>query len=1074
MQQPGSPSTDTTIIGRVIGKYRVIEPIGGGGVSTVYKAYQSDLDRYVALKILSPYHAGRTEFARRFIREARAVAALHHPNILPVYDFGEHDGLRYIVMRYVEGSRTLKDEMAYPMSLMRVVDVVSQVAGALDHAHHHGVIHRDVKPSNILMDGRWALLTDFGLAKTPYESGDLTQSGLGVGTPAYMSPEQGQGLPFDHRTDVYSLAVIVYEILTGEVPHNAETPFAIVLRRATEPPGMACTRYPEVTDEVKAVVLKALAIDPADRFQSAGAFVCALRKAVLQCSTEPEDESARATRPTFRVFRVPPVPAKLLHKVRRQRVLGWNVRQRAAPLGALVIAALSVVTTAYLAFSSAELLALPTLLAQVTAVPSVETLSAQRVVSDTTTSLSPILPALSAGKWSAEDGVLYRVKEGERERLHAIRLTGEGDVQLTGEFSSVTGAFCGEDARVLVQAREGERMTFYLLDTDGNNRQVLAESVDEGWAHCSDDGRKVLAAWRRGTNWEAVVLDTKDAQRTVLARAVSALETSWDPQWRVAAMLLGESDSYTIRLVRLATLESFRRKCDRCVADLSRPLVSPDARWLLYRACQSATAYVLKMVDIENGDTLQLATSSALPTVSFAPSGDKLLVSIMPAANMPLELYLLNLVDGRSLSLLSGEAVGGVFSPDERWLALWARRADAYHLYIADGDGRSITEIGKGSPYAEWLEFSADGAWALAAFLRDGYYHIDRVSADGAQIQPVVTARQAADWYADAFFSADDEQLLVHLGYTAPRRSSMYLVSLRSGRWIELVRDAERQPAAAFTADSRYLVFESNRRGGHAIYVADLERGTMRWLADGFAPVLGTMHRVAMHHRTPLAASSVLTASWVPTPSDEPTANLCAFLLEHEQRESAHTVTPTVTPAPTSTPVPLPSPTVPAPKTPEMWLTSAPSTSAPATLPSASDIAPPPSLPEDSYEAPQPSPTLPGSPVQLPMLTLEILAPSSNPMGQSVRLGVRNVWGAPDEVYEFLCTVYAPDGSAADASGIIRGDAWSYLLYPDEFAAATASTGGDYTMVCTVAGQQVTTHFFVDEGIRDATVKDDR
>ncbi|MGC8879694.1 MAG: protein kinase domain-containing protein [Anaerolineae bacterium] len=1068
MQQQGSPSTDTTIIGRVIGKYRVIEPIGGGGVSTVYKAYQPDLDRYVALKILSPYHAGRTEFARRFVREARAVAALHHPNILPVYDFGEHDGLRYIVMRYVEGSRTLKDEMAYPMSLMRVVDVVSQVAGALDHAHHHGVIHRDVKPSNILMDGRWALLTDFGLAKMPYESGDLTQSGLGVGTPAYMSPEQGQGLPFDHRTDIYSLAVIVYEILTGEVPHNAETPFAIVLRRATEPPGMTCSRYPEVTDEVKAVVLKALAIDPMDRFQSAGAFACAFRKAVLQCSTEPEDESARATRPAFQV---PPMPVRWLHKVRCRRMLRWGVWRQLAPLGALVIAVLSVVTTAYLALSSAEPFALP---AQVTAVPSVEALSAQRVTSDTTTFLSPTSPALSAGKLSAKDGVLYRVKEGERERLHAIRLTGEGNVQLTSDFSSVTGAFCGEGARVLVQAREGQRMTFYLLDTDGSNRQVLAESVDEGWAHCSDDGRKVLAAWRIGTNWEAVILNTEDARRTVLARAASALETSWDPQWRVAAMLLGEGDSYTIRLVHLATHQSSRRNCDRCAAELSRPLVSPDARWLLYRACQSAAAYALKMVGIENGDTLQLATSFALPTVSFAPFGDKLLVSIMPVADAPPELHLLNLADGHSLSLLNGEVVGGVFSPDERWLALWARRADTYHLYIADGDGRSITEIGEGSPYAEWLGFSADGAWALAAFLRDSYYHIDRVSADGTQIQPVVTARQSADWYADAFFSADDEQLLVYLGYTAPRRSSMYLVNLRSGQWIELARDAEWQPAAIFTADGRHLVFESNRRGGHAIYVADLERGTIRWLADGFAPVLGTMHRVAMHHRAPLAASSVPTASSAPISSDEPTANLCAFLLEDEQRESANAVTPTATPAPTSTPVPPPSPTVSAPETLEMWLTSAPPTSAPEALPSAPDIAPPANLPENPYEAPQPSPTLPDSPVQLPLLTLEILAPPSSPTGQSVRLGVRNAWGTPDEVYEFLCTVYAPEGGAASASGIIRGDAWSYLLYPDEFAGATASTGGDYTMVCTVAGQQAAAHFFVDEDIRSATVGDDR
>ncbi|MCS7261208.1 MAG: protein kinase [Anaerolineae bacterium] len=1058
MQQPGPSSPDTTIIGRLIGKYRVIEPIGGGGVSTVYKAYQPDLDRYVALKILSPYHASRAEFARRFIREARAVAALHHPNILPVYDFGEHDGLRYIVMRYVEGSHTLKDEMAYPMSLMRVVDVISQVASALDHAHHHGVIHRDVKPSNILMDGRWALLTDFGLAKTPYESGDLTQSGLGVGTPAYMSPEQGQGLPFDHRTDVYSLGVIVYEILTGEVPHNAETPFAIVLRRATEPPEMTCTRYPEVTSEVKAVVLKALAIDPADRFQSAGAFACALRKAVLQYSTEPEDESARATRPAFRIL---PVPARWLHKGHRSKALGWNVRRRAAPFGALAIAALSVVTTAYLALSSTDSFAPPPLPVQITATPSVEALSARWTTPSVTIFPTPMLSPTPTSTSLAEDGVLYRVKEGERERLYITRLTGEKTIRLTDAFSSVTGAFCGSSTRILVQAKEGERATFYLVNADGSDRQVLVEGVDEGWAYCSEDGRKVLAAWRRETNWEAVVLDTEDARRTMLTYEASALKASWDPQWHVAAVLQGRGDSYTIHLVDLTTHEVSSLRCERCVAELSHPLVSPHAYWLLYRACQSPVTYALKMVDIQRGDTLQLATSLALPNISFAPSGDKLLVSIMPVANAPLELHLLDLADGRSVSLLNGEAVGGTFSPDARWLALWTRRAGTYHLYVADGDGSAITAVAQGDPYAAWLEFSADSSWALATVQRDGYYHVYRVRSDGTQLQPIVTARQAADWYADAFFSADNEQLLVRLGHSSPRRSSMYLVELRSGRWIELVRDAAWQPAAVFTADGRYLVFESNRHGGRAIYVADLERGTTRRLADGFAPVLGARQRAVAFH--PVSSLS----------SDVPITNPCASLFAEERHESLPAPTPTAVPMPTSTPTLVYAPTrQPAP---EGWPTFIPPTPGSETLPSVPEIVPPPRPPENSYAAPQLGPTRPPSPVQLPPLTLETwVSSASSAPGQPITLGVRNIWGKPGEVYEFVCTVYAPDGSATSASGVLQGDAWSYLLYPGGFAGATASIGGDYTMVCMVADQQVTAHFFVDEDIRGATVEDDR
>ncbi|GEM_PF-805382 len=1050
---------DTSIIGRMIGKYRVIEPIGGGGVSTVYKAYQPDLDRYVALKVLSPFHADRAEFTRRFVREARAVAALQHPNILPVYDFGEHSGLRYIVMRYVEGSRTLKDEMSSPMTLMRVVDVVCQVAAALDHAHHHGIVHRDVKPSNILMDGRWALLTDFGLAKTPYDSNDLTQSGLGVGTPAYMSPEQGQALPFDHRADVYSLGVIVYEILTGDVPHNAETPFAIVLRRATEPPEMTFTRYPEVTDEVKNVVLKALAINPADRFQSAGAFACALRKAVLQSSALSEDEAARATRPAFQMQ---PASAGLPCKVRRFRPLKWNMRRWVAPLCAVTVVVLSALTTAYLALSSGGILTPSTLSAsaQATAALPVETLSPQRRVPDAGALPTSKSPAERMSKISADNGVLYRVKKGERQSLYVMRLTGEGRVQLSGDVSSVAGTFCGRSWRVVVQARESERTTLYLVDTDGSNREVLAEDVDEGWAHCSEDGQRVLAAWRKGATWKAIVLNVENAQRTMLAEAASALETSWDPQWRVIATLQQEGNFHVIHAIQLANHTSNRWVCDECLAELSRPFVSPNGRWLFYYTCQHPSAYSLRLADLEKGNAMQLATSFAPPTASFAPSGDRLLVNIRPAADAPFELHLLDLANGQSSLLLSGETVGGEFSPDQRRLALWLQRAGEYRLYLADSDDNSLTAIPQGGSYAEWQGFSADGKWALATFLQGHHYYIYRISTDGAQVQPVVTARQAADWYADAFFSANSDYLLVQLGYVFPQRSSMYLVNLKNSQWTELARDAEWQPAAVFTADGRHVVFESNRDGHQAIYVADLEGQTIQWLVDGFAPVLGASHRVAVRYH-------VLPTS--PTPSPTLTVDPCRSLPVAQPSS-----------APVATSVPLPSEDISTPE--KVIIPALPTRQLPAALPSPTPapavpppVAEPPSsfqVPEETVGLPQPSPVPFAPPVDSPTLTLETFAPSSNPPGQSITLGLRNVWGAPNEVYEFLCSVYAPDGSVAVTSGMIRGDAWSYLFYPDQFTGAALPIGGNYELVCTVAGQQVADRFFVDEGIRDAATGD--
>ena len=273
------------LIGHTLGQYRVLERIGEGGMATVYKGYQPSLNRYVAVKVLPPIHAKQPGFSERFRREAEAVANLNHPNILPVFDFGQEEGYSFIAMRFVDGARTLREVIETPLSLAQVADLIGQIASALDHAHGQGVIHRDVKPSNVLMDGDWALLTDFGLAKMTEASMKLTGSGVGIGTPAYMSPEQGQGLEIDHRTDIYSLGIILFEMLTGQIPHDAETPLAIVLKRITEPLPLPCAINPDIPESVERVVLKALAREPGDRFASAGEMVEAFKQAIGEATT---------------------------------------------------------------------------------------------------------------------------------------------------------------------------------------------------------------------------------------------------------------------------------------------------------------------------------------------------------------------------------------------------------------------------------------------------------------------------------------------------------------------------------------------------------------------------------------------------------------------------------------------------------------------------------------------------------------------------------------------------------------------------------------------------------------------
>ncbi len=276
-----------TMLGQTLGQYRIVEQIGKGGMATVFKAYQPGLDRYVAIKVLPAYYAHEEGFSERFVREAKAIARLDHPHILPVYDFGQADGLSYIVMKYVAAG-TLKDRLGQPLAPQAALDLLKQIGAALDHAHDMGILHRDVKPGNVLIDEKgWTYLSDFGLAKMVEGSVQLTGSGVGIGTPAYMSPEQGQGLAVDGRTDVYSLGIILYEMLTGRVPYEADTPMAVVVKHITGPLPPPRSLNPAISPAVERVILKALARDPADRFPRAGALVEALEAALSQARQEP-------------------------------------------------------------------------------------------------------------------------------------------------------------------------------------------------------------------------------------------------------------------------------------------------------------------------------------------------------------------------------------------------------------------------------------------------------------------------------------------------------------------------------------------------------------------------------------------------------------------------------------------------------------------------------------------------------------------------------------------------------------------------------------------------------------------
>jgi eukaryotic-like serine/threonine-protein kinase len=287
--RPKDPFIGREILG---GEYQVLEKIGTGGMGSVYKASQPAMNRMVAIKILHPKLANRKDLTSRFRREARAMSQLSHPNTVKVFVYGEmeDDGSLYIVMEMLEGrnlNQTVRKDGPIPSD--RAIPILIQVCGALQEAHDLGIVHRDLKPENIFLSRQGGIndypkVLDFGLAKVTerqMQPGSiiLTQEGMVFGTPEFMSPEQAQGKTLDARSDIYSLAVILYEVLTGKLPFSAKTPMEYIQKHVTEPiiplsERVADRQFPKGLDEVMA---RALSKKPENRFQTAAEFAEALR-----------------------------------------------------------------------------------------------------------------------------------------------------------------------------------------------------------------------------------------------------------------------------------------------------------------------------------------------------------------------------------------------------------------------------------------------------------------------------------------------------------------------------------------------------------------------------------------------------------------------------------------------------------------------------------------------------------------------------------------------------------------------------------------------------------------------------
>jgi eukaryotic-like serine/threonine-protein kinase len=282
-----------TLIGTLFdGRYKVVRKLGAGGMANVYLAEDQELGRRVAIKILNDRHANDEQFVERFRREAKNAAALSHPNIVSIYDRGEAEGTYYIAMEFLEG-RSLKELIVQrgPAPVTVSVEYARQILSALRFAHRHGIVHRDIKPHNVLVDAEGRLkVTDFGIARAG--ASQMTEAGSIIGTAQYLSPEQAKGAPVDQTSDLYSVGVVLYELLTGVVPFSGDTPVEIAMKHLSTVPEPPSSKRADIPRDLDLVVMRALAKDPSERYQSAEEMDADLRRINRGVAISPVTEEA--------------------------------------------------------------------------------------------------------------------------------------------------------------------------------------------------------------------------------------------------------------------------------------------------------------------------------------------------------------------------------------------------------------------------------------------------------------------------------------------------------------------------------------------------------------------------------------------------------------------------------------------------------------------------------------------------------------------------------------------------------------------------------------------------------------